>query len=58
MTQLITADKRNAFAGSNALGSVAIDAASARMTTRHQLSLDSRINEYTWRRGEQRVYKT
>ena len=51
MTQLITADKRNAFAG-NDLGRVATDAASARMTTRHQLTLNSRINEYTWRRGE------
>jgi len=50
MTQLITADKRNAFAG-NSLSSVATDAASARMTTRHQLTLNSRINEYTWSRG-------
>ena len=50
MTQLITAERRNAFTD-NTLGSVATDAASARMTTRHQLSINSRVNEYSWKRG-------
>ena len=50
MTQLLTPEQRNAFTD-NTLGNVATDAASARTTTRHQLSINSRINEYSWKKG-------